>query len=190
MKIHSDIGDRLWSWIEEQPMFFVSTAPTRPDGHINVSPKGMAGSFAILDPLRVAYLDYTGSGAETVAHLRDNGRIVIMFCAFTGPPQIVRLHGTGRPVFPSDKDFAELRSKFGRDGDHAIRSIIDIQLDRVTDSCGYTVPFMDFKAERQLLDQCSSRKTPEQLTEYWANRNATSIDCLPAVPVAAQPSEG
>ena len=109
MKVHENIGERLWSWVEEQPMFFVSTAPTGPDGHINVSPKGMAGSFAILDPLRVAYLDYTGSGAETVAHLRDNGRIVIMFCAFAGPPQIVRLHGTGRAVFPSDRGFAPYR---------------------------------------------------------------------------------
>jgi hypothetical protein len=189
MKVHENIGERLWSWIEEQPMFFVSTAPTDPDGHVNVSPTAMAGSFAILDPLRVAYLDYTGSGAETVAHLRDNGRIVIMFCAFTGPPQIVRLHGTGRPVFPSDEEFAELRGRFGRDGDHAIRSIIDVRLNRVTDSCGYTVPLMDFTAERHLLDQWSSRKTPEELTEYWAIRNAASIDGLPAVP-RAEPSQG
>jgi hypothetical protein len=182
MKVHQNIGERLRSWIEAQPMFFVGTAPSGPDGHINLSPKGMSGTFRIFDPLRVGYLDYTGSGAETVAHLRDNGRIVIMFCAFSGPPQIVRLHGTGRAVFPSDPGFAELRSAFGRDGDHAIRSVIQVEVDRVTDSCGYTVPLMDFKANRQLLDQWSSRKTPEQLAEYWANRNSVSIDGLPAVP--------
>jgi hypothetical protein len=99
------------------------------------------------------------------------------------------LHGTGRPVFPSDEEFAELRDRFGRDGDHAIRSIIDVQLNRVTDSCGYAVPLMDFTAERHLLDQWSSRKTPEELTEYWASRNAVSIDGLSAVPVAG-PSQG
>jgi hypothetical protein len=182
MKVHDDIGDRLRSWIEAQAMFFVGTAPTSSNGHVNISPKGMTGTFKILDPLRVAYLDYTGSGAETVAHLGENGRIVIMFCGFSGPPQIVRLHGTGCAVFPSDPGFAELRSAFGRDGDHAIRSIIDVHLDRVTDSCGYTVPLMDFKADRQLLDKWSSRKTPEQLAEYWKQRNSVSIDGLPAVP--------
>jgi len=183
MQLHDDISDRMRVWILAQPMFFVSTAPAGSGGHINLSPKSMPDSFAVLEPLRVAYLDYTGSGAETIAHLRDNGRIVVMFCAFVGPPQIVRLHGTGRPVFPHDPEFAELRSRFGRDGDHAIRSIIDIAVERVTDSCGYTVPLMDFVEHRQLLDSWSARKTPEQLAEYWATRNAESIDGLPAVPI-------
>ncbi|MGX7678150.1 pyridoxamine 5'-phosphate oxidase family protein [Jatrophihabitans sp. DSM 45814] len=181
MKVHETITDRLHKWIMVQPMFFVGTAPSGADGHLNISPKGMPGSFAILDPLRVAYLDYTGSGAETAAHLRDNGRIVLMFCAFQGPPQIVRLHGRGRAVLPDDADFADLRSAFGRDGDHAIRSIIDVAVTRVSDSCGYTVPLMQFQSDRQLLDQWSDRKTPEELADYWANRNATSIDGLPSI---------
>lgn len=181
MKVHDDISDRLRDWINAQPMFFVGTAPSGSSGHINVSPKGMAGSFTVLEPLRVAYLDYTGSGAETVAHLRDNGRIVIMFCAFDGAPQIVRLHGTGRPVFPHQPEFQALRSAFGRDHDSAIRSIIDIRLDRVTDSCGFAVPRMDFVEQRQLLDSWAARKTPDELADYWTNHNATSIDGLPAV---------
>ncbi|MDQ1731953.1 MAG: hypothetical protein QOK10_2112 [Pseudonocardiales bacterium] len=181
MKLHDEIDARLHDWILKQPLFFVGTAPSGDDGHINLSPKGMPGSFSILDPLRVAYLDYTGSGAETIAHLRDNGRIVLMFCAFAGPPQIVRLHGHGRPVMPGGSGFAELRSAFGRDGDHAIRSIIEVSVTRVSDSCGYTVPLMNFQADRQLLDSWSARRTPEQLEEYWATRNATSIDGLPSV---------
>jgi len=181
MKVHDEIDPRMREWIAAQPMFFVGTAPSGPDGHVNISPKGMAGCFAVLDPLRIAYLDYTGSGAEKIAHLRDNGRIVIMFCAFDGPPQIVRLHGTGRPVFPHDADFAALRTAFGRDGDHAIRSIIDIRLDRVTDSCGFAVPRMELVEQRHLLDQWAARKTEDELHEYWSVRNATSIDGLPAV---------
>jgi len=181
MKVHEQIDDRMAAWIADQPMFFVGTAPAGSDGHINLSPKGLAGTFHIIAPLRVAYLDYTGSGAETTAHLRDNGRIVVMFCAFTGPPQIVRLHGHGRPIFPADADFATLRAHFGRETDHAIRSIIDIELDRVTDSCGYTVPLMEFTGHRQLLDQWSARKTPEQLEQYWQQNNSVSIDGLPAI---------
>ena len=182
VNVHEAISDRLRDWVVAQPMFFVATAPTAPDGHINLSPKGMSGSLAVLGPMRVGYLDYTGSGAETVAHLRENGRITLMFCSFSGPPQIVRLYGKGRPVFPSEESFAELRGAFGRDSDHAIRAIIDVTVTMVSDSCGYAVPLMDLVAERDLLNKWAARKTPEQITEYWATRTATSIDGLPAIP--------
>src|SRR6478672_11686349 len=114
-KVFQEIDDKLAGWISRQHMFFVGTAPGGDGGSINVSPKGMAGTFAVLGPRRVAYLDYTGSGAETIAHLRDNGRIVLMFCAFEGPPKIVRLHGRGRAVLVGDPEFDELRSAFGKD---------------------------------------------------------------------------
>src|SRR5262252_5743717 len=101
-KVYEGIDDRLRKFILAQPVFFVASAPNGPDGHVNLSPKGVAGCLAVLGEHEVAYLDYTGSGAETVAHLRDNGRIVVMFCAFTGPPKIVRLHGRGTVVTPGD----------------------------------------------------------------------------------------
>src|SRR5689334_12298091 len=112
MKLHERIDQRLREFIDAQPMFFVATAPAGTDGHVNVSPKGGAGTLVVLDPLRVAYLDYTGSGAETIAHLRDNGRITLMWCAFAGPPNIVRVHGTGRAVLPTDPDFDPLLAAF------------------------------------------------------------------------------
>src|SRR3954471_16192315 len=108
MKVHERIDGRLREFIVSQPMFFVATAPSGPDGHVNVSPKGMAGTFAVLDELRVAYLDFHGSGAETAAHLRENGRITLMFCAFDGAPNIVRLYGTGRVVPAGDPGYAGL----------------------------------------------------------------------------------
>src|ERR1700760_4623448 len=111
---YDEIDDKLRTWIGAQPMFFVSTAPLAADGHVNVSPKGMGGTFAVLGPDRVAYLDYFGSGAETIAHLRENGRIVLMWCAFSGPPKIVRLHGKGEAVLPEDPRFAELRPQFAK----------------------------------------------------------------------------
>ena len=176
------IDDRLRTWLLAQPVFFVGTAPLSGDGHVNVSPKGMAGTFAVLGPHRVAYLDYFGSGIETVAHLRENGRIVVMCCAFTGPPKIVRLHGTGRAVRPDDPGFAELRANFAKDRDHGLRSIIVIDVDRVADSCGFSVPLMDFVGDRDVLDESQSRRTPEYFDEYGATRNATSIDGLPGLP--------
>jgi hypothetical protein len=113
-KLYDAIDDKLRDWIGKQPMFFVGTAPLGADGHVNISPKGMAGTFAVLGDRRDAYLDYFGSGAETIAHLRENGRIVLMFCAFTGPPKIVRLHGRGRTVLRDQAEFATLRAEFGK----------------------------------------------------------------------------
>ena len=178
-KTYDGIDDKLRAWIDKQAVFFVGTAPLRDDGHVNVSPKGMAGTFAVLGPLRVGYLDYFGSGAETVAHLCENGRIVIMFCAFTGPPKIVRLHGRGRVVLPTDAEFAGLRAQFAKDRTHAQRSIIVVELDRVADSCGYSVPHMDFVADRDILDLHQTKKSTEYYDEYWDVKNAASIDGLP-----------
>jgi len=160
-------------------VFFVGTAPLSGDGHVNVSPKGMAGTFAVLGPHRVGYLDYFGSGAETVAHLRENGRIVIMFCAFEGPPKIVRLHGRGRVLLPDDPEFEALRAGFGKDRTHGQRSIIVVEVDRVADSCGYSVPRLDFVEDRNILDLHQLKKPTEYYDEYWDVKNAASIDGLP-----------
>lgn len=179
--VYEGIDDKLAAWLGAQPMFFVATAPLSADGHVNLSPKGMAGTFAVLDPHRVAYLDYFGSGAETIAHLRENGRIVLMFCAFSGKPQIVRVHGRGRVLLPEDAGFAELRPRLAKDRDHGLRSIIDIAVERVSDSCGYAVPNLEFVADREVLDLSHAKREPEYFVEYAATRNATSIDGLPAL---------
>jgi hypothetical protein len=178
-KVYEAIDDKLHAWMLRQPVFFVGTAPLSTDGHVNVSPKGMAGTFAVLGPHRVAYLDYFGSGAETVAHLRENGRIVVMFCAFAGPPKIVRLHGRGRVVLPAEPDFTALRTAFAKERTHAQRSIVVVDLDRVADSCGYSVPRLDFVADRDILDLRQSRKPTSYYDQYWDTKNAASIDGLP-----------
>jgi hypothetical protein len=175
------IDDRLKSFLLAQPVFFVGTAATSPDQHVNVSPKGMAGTFAVLGPLRVAYLDYLASGAETIAHLRDNGRITIMCCAFNGPPNIVRLHGTGRVVLPRDPDFKPLLEEFPQARVHGLRSIIDVVVDRVSDSCGFAVPLLDHVGDRDLLVSWASRKDDAELCQYAETKNLRSIDGLPAL---------
>jgi hypothetical protein len=180
-KVYDGIDDKLAGWLTAQPMFFVATAPLSSDGHVNLSPKGMTGSFAVLGPHRVAYLDYFGSGAETIAHLRENGRIVLMFCAFSGKPQIVRLHGRGRVLLPDSAAFAELRPLLAKDRDHGLRSIIDVSVDRVSDSCGYAVPNLEYVADREVLDLSHAKRDADYFVEYAATRNATSIDGLPAL---------
>lgn len=180
-KIYDGIDTRLREFLLGQPVFFVATAPSGNDGHVNISPKGMRGTFAVLDDHRVAYLDYTGSGAETIAHLRDNGRITVMFCAFSGPPKVVRLHGHGRAIRPSEEGFDELYAGFDTQAGHGLRAIIVVDVRRVSDSCGFAVPFMDFVRERTLLDQWSQHRSEEQLIAYRAEKNAFSIDGLPAL---------
>src|SRR4051795_12357558 len=146
--LYDAIDDKLRDWLLGQPVFFVGTAPLAGSGHVNVSPKGMAGTFAVLGPRQVGYLDYFGSGIETVAHLRENGRIVIMCCAFAGAPKIVRLHGTGRVIRPGEPAFADLRGQFAKERDHGLRSIVVVELDRIADSCGFSVPLLDFGPRR------------------------------------------
>jgi len=184
-QVFTEIDGKLRAWIDRQPVFFVGTAPSGADGSVNVSPKGMAGTFAVLGPARVGYLDYTGSGAETIAHLRDNGRIVIMFCAFDGPPKIVRLHGRGRVVRADDPEFADLREHFAKDRTIGQRSIVVVELSRISDSCGFSVPLLDFRSDRDVLDRVQERSGHEHgdgyFRDYWARKNAASIDGLPAL---------
>ena len=189
-KVHEQIDGRLSQFILAQPVFFVGSAPTDVSGHVNISPKGMAGNFAVLGPHRVAYRDYTGSGAETIAHLRDNGRIVLMFCAFEGPPNIVRLHGKGRAVFPDDPDFSGLMGAFAGPPDLGLRTIIEVEVDRVSDSCGYAVPFMDYQGDRDLLNRYWERKSADDLVAYHGKKNSRSIDGLPAIDPAFTDAAG
>jgi hypothetical protein len=180
MKVHERIDGRLRAFIEAQPMFFVATAPTGPGGHVNVSPKGMRGTFQVLGEHRVAYLDFHGSGAETIAHLGDNGRITLMFCAFQGPPNIVRLHGRGRVIPVTAPAYEEMLRLFPEPPDtHGARSIIDVEIERISDSCGYAVPLMSYEGDRDLLLQWSSRRSAEDLAEYRRVKNGVSIDGRP-----------
>jgi hypothetical protein len=174
------IDGKLATWLEAQPMFFVATAPRSDEGLINLSPKGLAGSFAVIDEHTVAYLDLTGSGIETVAHIRENGRIVVMFCAFDGRPSIIRLHGQGRVVMPGTDEFDRL---IGRFAEHlGTRSIIVIDVQRTSDSCGYAVPLMSLESERTVLDLSDAKRGAEGLVEYRAKKNAVSLDGLPGLP--------
>ena len=190
-KIFDGIDERLGAWIAAQPLFFVGTAPLGAEGHVNVSPKGPIGSLRVLDPQTVAYLDVIGSGAETIAHLRENGRIVIMLCAFAGPPRIVRLHGRGRVVTPDEPRYPELLLHGFEDpgGPEARRAIIVVQLSRVADSCGYGVPLMSPEGQRPHLPAWAASKLraggEESLTEYKRQNNLRSIDGLPALDLPA-----
>ena len=180
-KVSTEIDPALARFIERQRVFFVATAPRR-GGHVNLSPKGL-DTLRILDGRSVAYLDLTGSGVETIAHLRDDSRIVIMFCAFEGPPKIVRLHGRGDPVEPSDPEFAGLRALFpAYDG---VRSIIRVHLERVSDSCGFGVPELRYVRERPQLRAWVDRKGEAGLRRYRAEHNSESIDGLPGLAVRA-----
>lgn len=172
------INDELAAWLHEQPVFFVATAPLSGESHVNCSPKG-GDCFRVLGPMQAAYLDYTGSGAETIAHLRENGRIVLMFCAFAGKPNVVRLHGSGDVVTPNDPDFDALASHFPTNP--GTRAIVRVSLSRVSTSCGFSVPFMDFRQERDTLDRWAATKGPDGLTEYRQAKNGRSIDGLPAL---------
>ncbi|MFL6160742.1 MAG: pyridoxamine 5'-phosphate oxidase family protein [Jatrophihabitantaceae bacterium] len=162
-------------------MFLVATAPLAGDGHVNVSPKGMAGTFAVLDQYRVGYLDYFGSGAETIAHLRENGRITLMFTAFAGRPSIVRLYGRGRAVLVDDPEFAELRGRFSKSRTVGQRCVIVVELDRVQESCGYSVPLLDFVADRNVHDLHQLKKGPAEYEGRGHIKNPVSIDGLPAL---------
>ena len=182
-RTHAQIDDPIAEWISAQPMFFVGTAPLAGDGHANVSPKGLAGTFAVLGPLQIAYLDLTGSGVEPIAHLQENGRITLMWCAFDGPPRIVRVQGKGRAVMPDDPEFDALLARF-RDTAHlhvGLRSIVVVEVDRVGDSCGYAVPRMELVADRDQLVKWADRKGRDGVAEYWTVKNVTSVDGLPGI---------
>jgi hypothetical protein len=195
--VFSELDERLIKFIVSQPMFFVATAPCLDDGgtggHVNISPKGYRDTFAVLDPLTVAYLDLTGSGAETIAHLRQNGQITIMFCSFDREPKILRLYGTGRAVLPDDQSWKRFAAYFpGADDRDATgigtrmdrathRAIIVVTIDRIADSCGYAVPRMDLIEERDHLARWAERKSVDDLVAYRVKNNSASIDGLPAL---------
>jgi hypothetical protein len=192
-KVYEGISDHQREWIARQALFFVGTAPLASDGHVNVSPKGPIGSLRVLDDHTVAYLDIVGSGAETIAHIRENGRVVVMLCAFEGPPRILRLHGTGEIVPAGDARFGELLEQAGFEPyevPESHRSIILVHVVRVADSCGYGVPLMEYVGERPHQAASSAKRVrvhgPDAYVDYQRRHNATSIDGLPAVdPVEA-----
>jgi hypothetical protein len=172
-KTFESIGPELKDWLVRQRIFFVATAPLAPNGHVNCSPKG-GDTFRILGERDVAYLDLTGSGIETAAHVQENGRIVIMFCAFEGPPKIVRLHGRSRVIYPDQPEFAELIGLFP--DLPGTRAILRVTVSRVSDSCGYSVPYFDFAGPRDTLDKWADAKGPEGLAAYRGQKNRVSID--------------
>ncbi|MFG3706522.1 pyridoxamine 5'-phosphate oxidase family protein [Micromonospora sp. NPDC047670] len=191
-KTHERIEGRLRTFIEQQPMFFTATAPLSGDGTINLSPKGLRGSWAVLDAHTVAYLDFAGSNAETIAHLRENGRITLMWCAFQGPPNIVRVHGRGEPVFRDDPRWRELVGHFP-DVDtsaHGLRAVIVVRAELIRDTCGYAVPFMTYDADRDLHGKRFAREDDASLSEYFAGKEhvARSIDGLPGLPLPLPPT--
>lgn len=172
------INAELAAWIRQQRIFFVATAPLAQDGHVNCSPKG-GDTFRILDPLTVAYQDLTGSGVETIAHLRENGRIVILFCAFEGPPRIVRLHGMGEVITDAHPDFSALSAYFPQN--IGMRAVIRVKITRVSDSCGYAVPLFDYRGDRDALDKWAESKGEAKLEAYRKEKNTRSINGLPGL---------
>jgi hypothetical protein len=177
-KTYELLTPALQEWITAQNIFFVATAPLAAAGHLNCSPKG-GDSLRILNDRQVAYLDLTGSGVETIAHVRENSRLLIMFCAFIGPPQIVRLYGQGEVITPDHPDFTSLATLFP--AHPGTRSIIRSNLTRITDSCGYAVPLMDYVKDRDILDRWAETKGPDGVTDYQQKNNLRSIDGLPGV---------
>ena len=191
-KVYDAIDDKLAAWIGEQSLYFVGTAPLDGDGHVNVSPKGPIGSLRVVGPHEVAYLDIVGSGAETAAHLQENGRIVVMLCAFSGPPRILRLHGRGEVVWAEDPAFEALRAGMAfaePEVDELRRAIVRVHVTRIADSCGFGVPVMEHVGERPNAVKWARGKLakdgPRALEDYKVTKNTTSIDGLPAWPVQA-----
>jgi hypothetical protein len=176
-RVHESITPELQAFIEAQPLFFVASAPLSAAGHVNLSPKGL-DTLRVLTPHRVAYLDLTGSGNETAAHLLENGRITIMFCAFAGPPRILRLYGAATVVTPLSPEWESLIAHFP--AIPGVRQIIHAQISRVQTSCGFGVPLMEYTGERDTLTRWAESKGPEALSQYRRDKNAVSIDGLPS----------
>jgi hypothetical protein len=178
-RTYDEIDDDLRAWLMKQPLWFVGTAPLAADGRINVSPRGH-DTFSVLGPRRVAWVDYTGSGVETIAHLRENGRICLMFCSYDTRPKIVRLHGHGTVAMPGTSAYDEV---VGLHPPHpSTRAVVVVDVERISDSCGFGVPVMDVVTERDLLRLGAERRGPEGLAAYRAEKNAVSIDGLPGLP--------
>ncbi|QJU55212.1 pyridoxamine 5'-phosphate oxidase family protein [Herbiconiux sp. KACC 21604] len=177
-KLFDEIDDTLATWIEAQPLWFVATAPLAQDGHVNVSPRGH-DTLSVLGPRRVAWVDYTGSGVETIAHLRENGRICLMFVSYDGRPRIVRLHGTGSVLLPGETGFDEVVAR--HPANPSTRAVIAVDVTRISDSCGWGVPVMDVREERELIRLQAEKKGPDGMADYRRQKNAVSIDGLPGL---------
>jgi Pyridoxamine 5'-phosphate oxidase len=177
-KHFSMIDDSVRKFIEAQPVFFVGSAPLDAGGHVNVSPKGL-DTLRVLGPNTIAYLDLTGSGIETVSHLKENRRIVLMFCAFQGAPKIVRLHGRGAVIEPGHMEFADLAARFPEH--EGTRSIILVEVSRISDSCGYAVPLLQYQGERTQLPAWAHKLGPQGLKTYREQKNQKSIDHIPGL---------
>lgn len=181
-RVFETLEPALAEFIERQKVFFVASAPAGSEGHVNLSPKGF-NAFRILDPKTVAYLDLMGSGIETVAHLRENGRICIMFCSFEGAPKIVRLHGRGEVFESGEAEFEKLAPLFPKLA--GARSIVRVLVERIADSCGWGVPLYQFQSDRDTYEKAISAFPPEKAEQYKQSHNAESIDGLPGLKVAA-----
>ncbi|WP_022891689.1 pyridoxamine 5'-phosphate oxidase family protein [Agromyces subbeticus] len=177
-KLFDSIDDSLQAWIEAQPMWFVATAPLGAEGHVNISPRGH-DSFSVLDGRTVAWVDYTGSGIETIAHLRENGRVCLMFNSFGPRPRIVRLHGRGTVSLPGDAAFEEVVALHPEHP--STRAVITVEVTRISDSCGWGVPVMELTGERDLLRLQAEKKGPDGMSEYRVEKNTMSIDGLPGL---------
>jgi hypothetical protein len=195
-KVFDGIDERLAAWIAAQRLFFVASAPLDAEGHVNVSPKGPIDTLRVLDEHTVAYLDLVGSGAETAAHVRENGRIVVMLCAFEGPPRIVRLHGRAELIQAADERFGPMleRARFSEPAlASSRRAIMLVDVQRVADSCGYGVPLMSYEGQRPHMDAWAAKKVrsggAEALAEYQREKNARSIDGLPAIELGVAAGE-
>ncbi|BAU52797.1 pyridoxamine 5'-phosphate oxidase family protein [Mucilaginibacter gotjawali] len=175
-KFYNEIPEQQKAFIEKQKMFFVASAPLSADGHVNLSPKGM-DCFRVLSPNRVAYMDIIGSGNETSAHILENGRITFMFCAYDGPPMILRLYGKGYSVIPGDEEWEALAQNFNLV--MSTRQIIVADIDMVQTSCGYVVPYYQYGGERDTMPKWVASKGAEALETYKAEKNMQSIDGLP-----------
>ena len=182
---YEQIGERMRAFVERQPVFFVASAPLSGDGHVNLSPKGRRGTLVVLDSRTLAFLDFGGSHAETLAHLRENGRITLMWCAFDGPPQIVRVHGRGEPVFRDDPRWPDLVSRFPGSAGPGLRAVILVIAELISDTCGFAVPLMDYRQDRSLHSDYFGRRSDAEFAAYCEQKphNATSIDELPALPL-------
>ncbi|MFT4550267.1 MAG: hypothetical protein ACI8XO_002168 [Verrucomicrobiales bacterium] len=178
-KEFDQIDSSIRTWIEKQKLFFVATAPSSADGLVNLSPKGM-DSFRVLGPNTIAYLDLTGSGIETIAHLKDNPRITVMMCAFEGPPKIFRFYGRGEAFLAGSDRYKELLPKFGQLP--GARSIIHIELDRIIDSCGYSIPLYEHAGDRDVLSKWADAKGEQGVRDYQQEKNRTSLDGLEGMP--------
>jgi hypothetical protein len=177
-KIYESIDEKLRVWLLAQKVFFVATAPLSPSSHVNCSPKD-GNSFRVIDERTVVYLDLTGSGVETIAHVKENRRIVLMFCAFSGAPKIVRLHGHGEILELKSAEFEQMRAIFP--ATTGIRSFIRVHLTRISDSCGYGVPLYEFQGHRSQLENWNEHKGEESLFEYRLKYNSRSVDSLEGI---------